>query len=775
VSPGSTPSLGSGSPDDRTRTVHIDAVAPEGVIGPYKLERELGEGGMGIVYHAQQSQPIRRDVALKVIKPGMDTRQVIARFESERQALAVMDHPNIARVFDAGATEKGLPYFVMELVHGEPITEYCDRKRLSVKERIELFIPVCQAIQHAHQKGVIHRDIKPSNILVAEQEGAPVAKVIDFGLAKALGPQMSDATMMTNVGTVIGTLAYMSPEQAELTRQDIDTRSDVYSLGAVLYELLAGAAPLEPEKRTGTGYIEALQQIRESEPELPSTRLRHPSTATEVAARRRSEPARLYKLLHGELDWIAMRALEKDRPRRYSSASDLASDLGRYLRNEPVLAGPPGAGYRARKFVRRHRAGVAAAASLAALLVAVLVTLSIQARRIALERDRANQEAQASRRVADFLTELFRVSDPSEARGNTVTAREILDKGADRIVQELKNQPVIQARLMDTIGEVYKNLGLYDRAAPMFEDALAIRRRALGNEHVEVAESLDHLGVLVYLKGDLPGGEKLIRQALAMHRKLLGGESLEVAQELNDLGPILRGEETSAAVAEAERNYREALATRRKLLGNDHPAVAQSLNNLGLVLYFHKRDYAAAEPLFREALAMNERLLGESDQETAVTLNDLALILRDTARYDEGEKLLRRAIAIDRKVLGEHHPTLGIVSNNLAFLLQRKGEYQAAEAQYRETLAIQRQNFPEDHWEIATVKSLLGSCLTAAHRYRDAESMLLASYPVIRSNFGDSHNRTVVTLRRQCDLYTAWGQPEKAARYAAMLPQGKRP
>src|SRR5215472_15874036 len=339
-----TPGAG-GDVEDPTRTFHMPGAAPGAEIGPYKLLRQLGEGGMGVVYHAHQSQPIRRDVALKIIKPGMDSRQVIARFESERQALAVMDHANIARVFDAGATAAGLPYFAMELVEGVPITRYCDARRLTVSERLALFVPVCQAIQHAHQKGIIHRDIKPSNILVAEQEGKPIAKVIDFGLAKALGPLLGDATQMTKFGTVVGTLDYMSPEQAELTRLDVDTRSDIYSLGAVLYELLTGTTPLEREVLGKEGYVAVLRRIREDATPPPSSRLKKTSS-TEVADARRSDPARLPRLLDGELDWIVMKALEKDRTRRYATANALGRDLERYLQGEPVEAAPPSATYR---------------------------------------------------------------------------------------------------------------------------------------------------------------------------------------------------------------------------------------------------------------------------------------------------------------------------------------------------------------------------------------------------------------------------------------------
>src|ERR1700682_3721849 len=385
-----------GTPGDPTSTYQISGVTPGVIIGPYRLVRQLGEGGMGVVYYAQQSQPIRRDVALKIIKPGMDSKQVIARFESERQALAMMDHPNIASVFDTGTTPAGLPYFAMELVDGLSITQYSDSKRLTIRERIELFIPVCQAIQHAHQKGIIHRDIKPSNVLVKQQESQAVPKVIDFGLAKALGAQLSNATMHTNLGTVVGTLDYMSPEQAELGRHDIDTRSDVYSLGAVLYQLLAGATPLEHERLGKAAYLEALQRIRQEETVPPSARLRRSATSPEIAVQRRSDPARLPKLLEGELDWIAMKALEKDRARRYETVNGLARDLQRYLDGEPVEAGPPSASYRMRKFVRKHRVWLATASAFTALLVASAVVSSW----MAVRAKRAEQEARA---VNDFL------------------------------------------------------------------------------------------------------------------------------------------------------------------------------------------------------------------------------------------------------------------------------------------------------------------------------------------------------------------------------------
>jgi serine/threonine protein kinase len=382
---------------------------PGTLIGSYKLLQQIGEGGMGTVWMAEQQQPVRRLVALKVIKPGMDSAQVVARFEAERQALALMDHHNIARVFDGGATEGGRPYFVMELVKGVPIGRYCDEQRLTPRERLELFVPVCQAVQHAHQKGVIHRDLKPSNVLVAPYDGRPVPKVIDFGVAKATGQRLTEQTLFTAFGSVVGTLEYMSPEQAELNNQDIDTRSDIYSLGVLLYELLTGTTPLDQERLKKAGFLEVLRIIREEEPPRPSLRLSTSRELLPASARRQAGPAELAKVVRGELDWIVMKALDKDRARRYETARDLARDLERYLRDEPVEACPPSVAFRLRKAVRRHKKALATAATIVVLLVlgvAVSAYLAVRAtqaegealeQRNAADRARAEAEVQAAR------------------------------------------------------------------------------------------------------------------------------------------------------------------------------------------------------------------------------------------------------------------------------------------------------------------------------------------------------------------------------------------
>ncbi|MEC9374185.1 MAG: serine/threonine-protein kinase, partial [Planctomycetota bacterium] len=435
-------------------------------IGPYRLLEQLGEGGFGVVYAAEQTAPVKRRVALKILKPGMDTRAVLGRFDAERQALALMDHTNIARVLDAGATERGRPYFVMELVRGDPITQYCDRNRLSTNDRLRLFIDVCHAVQHAHQKGVIHRDIKPTNILVTVEDGRPVPKVIDFGIAKAASGALTAATLYTMQGQLIGTPAYMSPEQAERSGVDVDTRTDIYSLGAVLYELLTGTPPISLETLHTADISELQRIIRDVEPARPSV---HLSTIERRTARDRrtadAGPARS-RQLKGDLDWVVLKAMSKDRTQRYATANALALELERYLNNEPVMAGPPATLYRARKFVRRNRVAVTAGSAVAAALVIGLTLATIGLVRASEQRDRAEvarDEAQAS---LDFLTGILSSVDPREAQGDEWTVREMVDQAAERIERSPPRQPLVEAQLRHTLGRVYRSLSVFRSEAP---------------------------------------------------------------------------------------------------------------------------------------------------------------------------------------------------------------------------------------------------------------------------------------------------------------------
>ena len=444
-------------------------------IGPYRILDQLGEGGMAVVYLADQSEPVRRRVALKILKAGMDSKQIVARFDTERQALAVLDHPGIAKIFDGGIAESGRPYFVMEHVKGVPITEYCDSQRLGNEARLRLFIDVCAAVQHAHMKGLVHRDLKPSNILVGVVDGKPEPKIIDFGIAKATSTPLTKSTLYTRVGQIIGTPQYMSPEQAGVTGVDIDSRADIYSLGVILYELLVGTVPLA----LGATSDQAMQiALRERDPPKPSTRYTSlGDTQGEIAAVRGMDPDNLLRQLRGDLDWIVMRAIEKDRTRRYETANALAMECRRFLKHEPVLARPPSPGYLLGRFVRRNRLTVAAGAiTILAIIAGAAVAMLGYVRATEAERV-ALQEAETARQVSNFLIELFEVSDPSEARGNTITAREVLDRGTEAIDANLSGQPGVQATFMLTMGRVYHKLGLYDDADELLQQALDNRFR----------------------------------------------------------------------------------------------------------------------------------------------------------------------------------------------------------------------------------------------------------------------------------------------------------
>jgi len=735
-------------------TAPAASVAPGTVIGPYQLLEIIGEGGMGQVWLAEQKQPVRRRVAIKLIKAGMDTREVVARFESERQALALMDHPAIAKVFDAGSTPEGRPYFAMEYVAGMPITAYCDKHRLTMRQRMELFILVCDGVQHAHQKAIIHRDLKPSNILVSEINGKPMPRIIDFGVAKATSQKLSAGTLHTRLGAMVGTLGYMSPEQADSAGEDIDTRTDVYSLGVVLYEVLVGALPLELNK---LAYDEVLRRLRDQDAPRPSTRVRTLGDSSAITAKNRStEVPALVRLLRGDPDAIALKALEKDRKRRYASASDLAEDIGRYLRNEPVRAQPPSAAYRARKYVRRHRLGVAMAGAGLLLLVGFAVAQAVQLRRISRERDRAD-------RISQFMTKMFKVSNPSQARGNTVTAREILDKASSDIDTGLKDDPVLQAKMMYTMGQTYEGLGLYSRAQSLLERALAIQQRVTGPRNPETLRTMALLATSLGDEGHYTEEEKLARETSDMQRKVLGPDHPDTLQSIDTLASALDNE---GRYPETEKLVRETLAARQRVLGPEHPDTLRSMNHLAATL-MQEGHYPEAEKLERQALDIRRRVLGPDHPDTLYSMTWLATMLNYQHEYPEAEKLQRETIDIQRRVLGpEHQDTLRSMSA-LADTLRLEHQYPEAEKLQRDTLDIQRRVLGPEHPDTLYSMSYLAMILEAEGKHAEAEKVERDALDTVRRVLGPEHPESLYMMTYLATTLEAeghFGEAEKLDR-----------
>ena len=638
------------------------------IIGPYKLLRKLGEGGMGQVWLAEQTAPVKRQVALKLIKWGMFDRSALQRFQSERQSIAIMDHPSIAKVFEAGATPDGQPYFVMEYVPGIPITDWCDQMKLKIPERLELFIKVCDGVQHAHQKAIIHRDLKPANILVIEVDGKPVPRIIDFGLAKGTTPEVLGQAQFTIAGSFLGTPGYMSPEQADANVQDVDTRTDVYSLGAVLYVLLSGSLPFQTEQRRNQPFHEVMRQLREEDPPRPSAKAATQRDSMKNTAQARGiEPQQLVSLLRGDLDWITVKALERDRTRRYATPSELAADIRRYLRHEPVQARPASVSYRLQKYVRRHRIGVAVVSLLVAVLVAFAVVQSVQLRRITRERDRAD-------RIAQFMTGVFKVSDPNEKVGNTVTAREVLNKASKDIDTGLLKDPELQARMMHVMGRAYKNLGLQSQAQSLFERSIKVGSSILGSENPETLSTMNELSWTLFQQGHLSEAERLQRKVLDIQRRVLGPEHLDTLQTMGQLANTLCEE---GNCAEAVKLDREVLEKKKRLLGPEASDTLVTMDNLSTELALQGR-LEEAEKLEEETLEIYLRVFGRERLGTMSSMINLASIQRDMGRHEDAEKLFRETLDLEGRVLGSDQPETAETKYELACLLTRRGQIDEA-------------------------------------------------------------------------------------------------
>lgn len=719
------------------------SLAPGSFLGAYKVMEQIGRGGMGVVYRAQQQQPVRRDVAVKIIKPGMDSQAVIARFQAERQALALMDHPNIARVLDAGGTPAGRLYFVMELVEGLPVTDFCRQRALGLREKLALFVPICQAIHHAHQKGVIHRDIKPSNVLVTEYDGKPVPKVIDFGIAKAMREQLSEVSLHTKAGGMVGTLDYMSPEQANSGGVDIDTRSDVYSLGVLLYELITGTTPLHRASLGGVSDSEVLRRINEENAAAPSTRLAQTA---------------LQRQVRGDLDWVVMKALEKDRLRRYASVSALCEDVENYLAGAPVTAGPPSTWYRLKKLTLRHRAVLATAAA----FVVLLAGAAIFSAREAIRARRAEQSAAA---VNEFLAKDLLAQASAFVQANSsgrpdpeLKVRTALDRAAARVEARFAGQPAVEASVRHTIGATYLDLGLLPEAERQLLRAVRLRQQELGEEDPETLASQELLAS-VYLANAKPAlAEPLSQKVLAVRKRQKGEQDPDTLRALHNLASV---ERAFTRDTQAEQLYASVAALRGKVLGPEHPDTLQSLNGLGFVS-MRLEKFAQAKQIHSRVLAIRRRKLGENHPETLQSKNALAQALGNLQEPEPAQQLLREVLEWRQRMLGPAHPDTLSASNSLGMTYSSGRKYAQAEAELTSCLDRATKAFGPDHPVTLPCRNNLAEVLLSTGKYAEAERHHRAALEMDQRHYGPEAPDTLRSLSNLGVSLSLAGRHEEA-------------
>ena len=746
--------------DSRAETVFAPTPGgPVEQIENYVLLQKLGAGGMGEVWEAEQLAPVKRRVAIKLIQRGMNTREVVARFEAERQALALMTHPNIARVFDAGSTSAGRPFFVMELVQGVPIDTYCDREHLDTAARLRIFVAVCRGVQHAHQKGVIHRDLKPSNVLVSDHDGRPVPKIIDFGVARATALRLTERTLFTQLGQWIGTPEYMSPEQAEMGRLDIDTRTDVYSLGVLLYELLVGALPFGAEDLRRAGFDEMRRMIREDQPTRPSAKVSALGTASSTVARNRhTDPTSLARELRGDLDWIALKCLEKERVRRYDSPSALAADIERFLHDEPVSATPPGPLYRPMKFFRRHRLG-----SIATLMVVLAVLLGIVGTGVGMMR--ARREAETARLVADEMVSLFGAMDPSGLSGPSTT-KGLIDRGAERMESRLADQPLVQARLGAAIGSVYSNLGYLEEARAMLDRALERYRIHDHTDHPDFAQALSFLGWLEYRAGDYEAARAAAEEALGIRLRTLGEKNQAVAQSLVDVGHIAwKDSDFAAAAAFLDRGERLT----REVLGDEHWLLAVALHYQG-ILRIDSREFDEARQLLEEALAISHELFGEEHGQAAWIELDLGRVMQLAGDATSAREYMSHAMATIERMLGPEHPSMAFPLAWLAAIEGRAGNHDAAVDMFERSLRIREEGLGVSHPDVAWTLRPYGAYLLRQGDVDRARAMIERAARINRNALPFDHVQHTYDLAALGALdYTLGRYAEAEARYEQAL------